>query len=264
MTNAAVENQESKVFNLQWKWIIIGLFFGLVLTIISIDLTASSYPGTIIPSFIVSVGFLIMGILVGYFSPGVTIKEASISGILMIVLLIILASILGQLNVIPLYYIIIAFIVGFLFSLLGGWIGEVLQGDKSKSKIAGLEWQWIIVGVVLGFIVSNFLFLVLSPKFTERIIIYSLGIGFILTGIVVGLKSPGVTIIEAAIAGAITAILDYLFLIYLSTQNIPIYAFSELKMSFTPILLVFIIGLILALLGGWIGEMIQQRYEKGK
>jgi hypothetical protein len=261
MANASTENMEKKVFNLQWKWILIGIFFGLILTVISVDLTASSYPGTIIPAFMVSAGFLIMGLLVGYFSPGVTIKEASISGVLLIVLLVVLALILSWLGNIPTYYIIVAFVIGFLFSLLGGWMGEVLQGDKSKSKVAGLQWQWIIVGVVLGFVVSNYLFLILSPKFTERTIIYSLGIGFILTGIIVGLKSPGVTIIEAAIAGAITAILDYLFLIFLSAQNIPVYAFSELTISFTPILLVFVVGLILSLIGGWIGEVIQGRSE---
>jgi hypothetical protein len=253
------------VSELQWKWIFIGLFFGLISTVIANDITSSSYPGTIIPAIVGSIsGFLIMGIVVGWLSPGVTIKEAVVAGIIMIFVLFIYLGFSGQLSVIPISYIIIALVIGFLFSLLGGWIGEILQGETEDKKSPGLQWRWIVVGVIIGFSISALLLLILAPKSSERTIIYLLCIGFITTGILVGKRSPGVTLIEAAIGGAITAILDYILFVFLLSQNIPVYVFFGVgtSLSFGTIIIVFIIGLVLSLIGGFIGEAIQSRYEK--
>jgi hypothetical protein len=266
------EVKNEKIMGLQWKWILIGLFFGLVITFLSMDLIAPNYPGSIMPTFIVMViGFSIMGIFVGYLSPGITIKESSISGIIMIIIFLLYFSILSQISI-PLYYIIVTSIVGFVFSLLGGWIGEVLQA-QSPQKTSGLQWSWIAVGVVLGFLVSNTLLLILAPKYNERTVLYILSIGFIITGIIVGLKSPGKTILESTVAGVITVLLDYLFIIFITTQNISIYVFQEqnltthtlqLKITVIQIIGGFIVGLILALVGGVIGEALQERMERQK
>jgi multisubunit Na+/H+ antiporter MnhB subunit len=68
----------------------------------------------------------VTGIIVGYKSPGVTILEAAIGGIVMILfnILFVYAGLDGEL---PFLVVLLAMIVGFVFTLLGALLGETMQ-----------------------------------------------------------------------------------------------------------------------------------------
>ena len=77
------------------------------------------------------------------------------------------------------------------------------------------------------------------------------------TGFVVGVKSPGVTLSEPAVAGLLVVILDWVFLrfvILLSSQTLP-----------TRYLIVgLVMGFLISLFGAWLGEKYQQGAEEKK
>ena len=136
-------------------------------------------------------------------------------------------------------------------------VGEELQGSLQRSAenktIAGLEWAWVITGTVIGFILNNIfvygLFALL--RFGVAGILISLGASFIIAGIIVGYKSPGVTIKEAALAGVLGVILNFLF----------IYFGFGAMLDIQYLIIGLVGGFILSFVGGWIGEEMQKRKE---
>jgi hypothetical protein len=79
----------------------------------------------------------------------------------------------------------------------------------------------------------------------------------VVTGFIVGVKSPGVTLREPAVAGLLVVILDWIFL-----------RFVILLSSQTLLTRYFIVGLIMgfliSLFGAWLGEKYQQSAEEKK
>ncbi len=241
---------------LQWQWIGIGTVIGVVLTTLLFQIMSDTFNSFYIPLFIGLLSYVIMGIIIGYKSPGYTIKEPAIGGVFAIIITMAILHYVFDYNP-PEGQLIVAPFIAFLLALLGGWVGEELQGSQERSAenktIAGLEWAWVITGTVIGFILNNIfvygLFALL--RFGVAGILISLGASFIIAGIIVGYKSPGVTIKEAALAGALGVVLNFLF-IY----------FGFGAMLDTQYLVIGLIGgFILSFVGGWIGEEMQKRKE---
>ena len=104
-----------------------------------------------------------MGIIIGYKSPGYTIKEPAMGGAITVVLVaIILAS--GFDYTFSLMEKLLAPVVGFILGLVGGWVGEQMQGTPEEAakeleeQKAGkqLQWGWIIAGTVVAFTLNAF------------------------------------------------------------------------------------------------------------
>ncbi len=249
-----MESQE--VTGLQWKWIGIGTIVGVVLTTLLFQIMSDTFSSFYIPLFIGLLSYVIMGIIIGYKSPGYTLKEPAIGGLFaMIITMAILHYVFNYTP--PEGQMIAAPFLAFFLALLGGWVGEELQGSQQRAAktttIAGLEWAWVITGTVIGFILNNIfvygLFALL--RFGVAGILISLGASFIIAGIIVGYKSPGVNDEEAALAGVLGVILNFLF----------IYFGFGAMLDIQYLVIGLIGGFILSFVGGWIGEEMQKRKE---
>jgi hypothetical protein len=250
----ATESQEGT--GLQWKWIGIGTVVGVVLATLLFQIMSDTFNSFYIPLFIALLSYVIMGIIIGYKSPGYTLKEPAIGGLFAMIITIAILHYVLDYNP-PEGQMIAAPFIAFVLALLGGWVGEELQGSRKRAAenrtFAGLEWAWVITGTVIGFILNNIfvygLFALL--RFGVAGILISLGASFIIAGVIVAYKSPGVTIKEVALAGVFGVILNFLFIYF---------GFGEmLDMQYLVIGLVG--GFILSFVGGWIGEEMQRRKE---
>lgn len=250
----AAETRKSS--GLQWKWIGIGTVIGVVLTTFLFQIMSDTFNSFYIPLFIGLLSYVIMGIIIGYKSPGYTLKEPAIAGVFAVIITIAILHYVFDYSP-PEGQMIAAPFLAFVLALVGGWVGEELQGSHERAaetkKVGGFEWAWVITGTVIGFILNNIfvygLFALL--RFGVAGILISLGASFIVAGIIVGYKSPGVTIKEAALAGVLGVIINFFFIYY---------GFGAMfDMQFLIIGLAG--GFILSFVGGWVGEEMQKRKE---
>jgi hypothetical protein len=204
---------------------------------------------------IISLGFISTGIIVGYFSPGRTVTEAAIAGGILMVLTIggiyfdfIKADSIGNVALFSL-------IIGMPLTQLGGWVGEELQEGTDTTR--KLQWRWIVVAVIFGYVLNNFsvFFVVSYPDFRFSTLRIFFAISFLVTGFVIGYRSPGVTIIEPAIAGFVILIFNYLF----AKLGLDIDFLAELDMM--DLIWIIVGAPVLALIGGWVGEKVQASME---
>ncbi len=240
---------------LQWQWIIIGAVVGVFLTSLAVFYVGSVFH-SFIPILVGGLSFILTGIIVGYNSPGVTIKEAALAGIILALLTVWVISI-GYEAGISVGDALLVIVAGFLLCLIGGWTGEKLQGEEPVPFRRGFQWQWVLVGTVIGLLVNTFFVAFFSPLFKLDLmrhtsylvfILAFWGLSFIVTGIIVGYKSPGVTITEAAVAGVVMVLFNLLI----------IYVGLETQLPVMVVVLAMIIGFVLAMFGGWIGEKMQK------
>jgi hypothetical protein len=245
---------------LHWKWVLFSVVAGLIVVGASYFIVAPAFQSVGIQALVMLVGFIITGVIIGYFSPGITINEASLGGALvMLVMLwvIYLSKVEIQFSIL---INLLLLIFGVVFSWVGGWAGEKLQGDKDSEGEAHEKkflWKWVLVGVIIGFALNVLFVFILSRLF----LVYAMKvafIGFILsflaTGFIVGLKSPGVTLREASVAGLLAVILDWLFLKFVLT----------LSVQALYLVIGLLLGLFLSFFGAWFGEKYQQSLQQKK
>jgi len=242
---------EEKNYPIQWKWILIGAAVGVILLALLVPIVNATFVNKTVPLLMGTVVFLLTGIIVGYKSPGVTIREAALAGLIAILLADVLMFWIFDIPLSPLHGITFV-VIAYLLALLGGWVGEVIQGTKGAAPSKhGIQWQWIAVGLAIGFILNYFsvFLLFIFFRFGEVGIVLSFALSFLIMGLIVGYKSPGVTILESALAGIGLIILEYfLITIGLGGGAFPAqYLMIGLAGSF-----------VLGLLGGWLGELMQE------
>ena len=235
---------------LRWSWVLGGVLLGSAL--ISIFLRIMD-PGLERPAVAVSVTVLsvvLVGIMVGYRSRGETIRETAVAGLLLVILTGIVAF---GLTDVDLRFEVWGFAVFFvpLVAMLGGWVGEILQGTLEEAyEDRRVDWPWVFVSVVIGITLSAYGVLLGQALFglttLQSLVVFALCFG--VTGWVVGYASPGVTMVEPAVAALVMMVADGAFVILF---------FEEL-----PVGQVFLVGFgggfLLALAGGWLGEMTQR------
>jgi len=248
---------------LHWKWVILSVVVGLVIVGASYLIVAPMFHSGEVQVLIMLGGFIVTGAIIGYFSPGITINEATLGGALVMVVMLILLAITNVEIHFSKSINLLLLILGVGFSWVGGWAGEKLQGDETSAgekNIKKFLWKWVLVGTVIGFAMNVLFVFLLSRFFPPHIFKLATGgfiVSFVLTGIIVGVKSPGVTLREPAIAGLLVVILDWIFLRFilsLSAQTLPtIYLIVGL-----------IMGFLFSLFGAWIGELFQQSSEEKK
>ena len=242
--------------SLEWKWVIVAVIVGLIIVGLSYFVVIPAFHSSAIQTLVLLVGFVVTGAITGYFSPGVTIREVSVGGAL--VMLITLAMLYGT-KVEMLHSDITNFLLlllGVAFSWVGGWAGEKLQGDDSETsgqQAHGIEWKWVITGVVIGFALNVILVFLGAPmmKFNLNFVLAVFLASFVITGFVVGFKSPGVTLKEPAIAGLISVVLEWFFLMF----------GINLKMETGYLVSGLAMGFFFSLFGAWLGEKYQASME---
>ena len=229
-----------------------SIVVGTMLVSVIVPLTATLFSGPFIPTLIGSIGFVVTGIIIGYFSPGITIKEPAIAGAILVVIALLVLYV-GFNFALTWFESLSAIGFGYLLSLLGAWIGEALQGHGA-TRTYGLQWKWIAVGVAVGFVLNNFFVFLVAPLFNINLmaVIVSFLVSFVITGFVVGYKSPGVTIKEASIAGLLTVVLDWLI----------VEVGFDLAVPVTYLFITLIAGYLLTMIGAWLGEKLQETYER--
>jgi hypothetical protein len=255
MTEKEMGNAPSKetITSIDWFWVAAGSVVGFLLIGLLVFMSSVKFHNPAIPYLIGGLAYIITGMILGHYSPGHTVKEAALAGLIIPITGILMIEFdLIRTHIVDLsvanYIALIA--GGILLTQLGGWIGEELEGYDHPTKF--IQWHWIIVASVLGFMLNCFiLFFVAIFVYKVIPIAIFLALSVVISGIVAGYKSPGHTEMECGIAGAITILADYLFLYFGLEIEIPVW-----------ILIVALIGGgIFGLFGGWIGERIQQREE---
>jgi CDP-diglyceride synthetase len=243
---------------LHWLWVGLSVAAGLLVVGASYYVVAPMFKNPQIQALVMLVGFIIAGAVIGYFSPGVTIKEAGIGGTLVAIIVLTVISLTkadvqfsGLTNVLLL-------VLGIVFSFVGGWIGEKLQGDEESKKekhATHFMWKWVIIGVIVGFALNVMFVFLLAPllKVNLMLVFIAFLVSFIVTGFIVGFKSPGVTLWEPAVAGLFSVVLDWLFLEVVITLHVDVsYVITGIAFGF-----------LLNFLGAWSGERYQSAMEKG-
>ncbi|MGA7161190.1 MAG: hypothetical protein WBZ48_09310 [Bacteroidota bacterium] len=241
----------------QWKWVAIGVVVGVVIIGGSFFIVAPTFHSTAIQSLVLLIGFVVTGGVVGYFSPGVTIKEAFFAGLILMFIfaLIFSATSLGTGQSKQFIYLLLVF--SGILSQAGAWMGEKLQGsfekkDGTAKDDVGFQWKWVLAGLALGLALNVMFVFLLAPLFNIdlNLIHIAFSVSFILLGFIIGYKSPGVTLKEPAVAGAIAVIGDWLFIQYGIQLPVPVgyIAFGVVE------------GFLLTLFGAWLGE----RYQLAK
>jgi len=204
----------------------------------------------------------VAGAVIGYFSPGVTIKEAGIGGTLVSVIMLTVISLAqsgGDKGAIEFSGLqnVLMLALGIVFSLVGGWIGEKLQGDEESQQErhqTAFNWKWVTVGVVVGFALNVMFVFLLAPLFkvNPTLELAAFLVSFLITGFIVGFKSPGVTLWEPAVAGLFSVLLDWLFLEVL----------VQLHVDVPYVVAGVALGFLINLLGAWVGERYQSMAER--
>ena len=122
-----------------WGWGIAGTILGVTLNIVLViilTLIMGANPSKFYIPFFLSL--FIVGIVIGRFSPGITIKEAGLAGLLIIAVDFDIIRLTLYSESIPLSYIIGGMLIGIIVTWIGGFIGEKMQASK-EAKVAKAE-----------------------------------------------------------------------------------------------------------------------------
>jgi hypothetical protein len=244
-------HNESK---LQWKWVILSVLAGLVIVGALYYIIAPTFHNGQIQVLVMLVGCIITGAIIGYYSPGITINEASVGGALVMLMMLFLLYITNAEIQYSLAINFLLLILGIGFSWVGGWAGEKLQGDDTSAEEAKNKkflWKWVIVGVIVCFALNIIFVFLLSKFFIVHLLKFAFAgfiISFVVAGFIVGFKSPGVTLKEPAVAGLIAVILDWVYLKFIISLPVPAMYLA----------VGLIMGFMISLFGAWLGEKYQQ------
>lgn len=248
----------------EWKWVIAGVIAGLIIVGSSYYIVAPIFHSPEIQALIMMVGFAITGVIVGYFSPGVTIREAGFAGGLVMLIMIVLlyGTDMDHDNLVSSELIdILLLLLGVGFALVGSWAGEKLQEASESVAEADkvddvFHWKWVLTGVIIGFALNVMFVFLTAPLFGVdlNVALVAFLVSFLITGFIVGYKSPGVTLKEPAVAGIFTVIIDWVFVEFV----------IKLTVDASDLIAGLAFGFLFALLGAWLGEKYQDAQEAKK
>lgn len=249
-TGVAEEGNEP----LRWVWVGAGVLLGAGLISLFVYLVDPSLEDPVAAAAVAVLSIILVGVLVGYRSPGETIRETAIAGIILLILLAIVGAGILKISVPALAWLMAPFLVAGV-AMLGGWVGEMLQGTLEEAyDDRAVDWPWVFVSVIIGVTLSAYAVFLGRALFDLSTLqsLFVFAASFLVTGWLVGFFSPGMTMIEPAIAAGMLIIADAGFIILW---------FDDLAASQT-LLIGFGGGMVLALLGGWLGEVHQRAHDR--
>jgi lysylphosphatidylglycerol synthetase-like protein (DUF2156 family) len=235
--------------SMQWSWVIVGVLIGGVLIAVFLNAVDRYLDRPAEDALVISLCVLLVGILVGGLSKGEALREAAVAGLMLSVLTLAIVAFQMRVQVSTLVWLTGPF-YAMVLALMGGYVGEMLQGTLEEAHVdKAVDWPWVFVSIIVGFTVSTyslFLLRALMPADAGSDLYIFAG-AFVLTGLIIGFFSPGKTMVEPAIAAA-GMILAHSGFVLLYIDPPP---------AIDSLLFVFAGGTLLALLGGWLGEMLQ-------
>lgn len=232
---------------------LISAIVGSVITLFLAYVSGSSFSALPFPMIALLCGFVIMGIVEGILSKGVTILEPAIGAVLVGLVLFL---VLPMMNVrgfesMNSAVLVIALVNGVILSALGGWVGEKLQGtlDDDIPDEHPIDWGWVLCGAALGttitMLISSSLVVVLGYHLLNHFL--SFFGGLFAAGFIIGLRSPGLAIKEAGVAGFLAVVL-----------NVDIISVALGILPIETILAGIVLGVICTLVGSFVGEKVQE------
>lgn len=235
---------------------LISAFVGSVVTLFLAYISGSSFSALPFPIIAMMCGFVVTGIVEGILSKGVTILEPAIGAVLVGVVLFAVLPMMNVRGLIDLDNALVLVITmnGVLLAALGGWVGEKLQGtlDDDIPDEHPMDWGWVLCGAVLGttltMLVSSSLVVVLGYHLSNHFAAFFGGL--FVAGALIGIRSPGIAIKEAGVAGFVAVVL-----------NIDIISVALGLLPIETILIGVVMGIFSTLLGSWVGEKIQESRE---
>lgn len=234
-----------------------SVVIGCIIVILFSWMSGESFANALFPTMAMLSGFIITGFLIGIMSKGVTILEPGLGAIIVAIVTYFVIPLLNVKGFQGLWtadwFIILMNAITFTF--IGAWLGEKFQFgvvEQAQSTSPNIDWGWIIAGTILGITITLIIVNVLDLILGHNPHLFAIPYFFAIfcTGLVVGWKSPGITIKEAGLAGFLTITIDF--------DIIRLLLINEKPIQLGYIIGGLVIGFIVAWLGGWVGEKIQQ------
>lgn len=234
-------------------WVIYGSILGILLTAIAYFGVVSDFNSAPIQFVSLAVAYIFAGIFSGYVSDGQVFKEIGIAGaIVTAATLFFILAFPGRIELTQ-TTLIYGIIGSIILTYLGAWVGGNMQLEpeilKSDKEIAGFRWNWVVVGLILGFGLNVLFSIILAPIYTKDLMIafYMFMLSAFLTGGITAWYSPGITIKEPALAGVFAVLVEWILVEFV------------LEISLTAVTLVIglTIGFLLTLSGAFLGEKLQ-------
>lgn len=240
-----------KTFHIDW--VLYGSALGIAVAAASYFGIVSEFKSELIQLVALATSFIFAGMLTGYLSDGVVMRESAVAGALVALATVALIYIFpGRIELSGLS-IVLGMAGGIGLTFAGAWAGEQIQGDHgvldNDIKIAGVRWKWVFVGVLLGFALNILFSIILSPLYGKSLDIafYMFCFSTLIMGISVALFSPGITIAEPAMAGVIAVFLEWILVEFV----------MDLHVETTNLIIGLGLGFVLTLVGSFVGEKIQ-------
>jgi hypothetical protein len=227
---------------------------GTLLVSVLVSIVENEPPRPDVAILVGGLTFLLTGVLVGYKSPGRTIVEATVAGGVVGVMTALVLTIGFGLEI-GAGVLATGWIAILILTTIGGTIGEILQGTiqpDARDKV-GLAWSWVAVGTALGVVMNAYSVFVVKALFEPPglVLFASFCVSFVLAGIFVGYSSPGVTILEPAVAALLMVAIDAVLILTIFHAPFPMML----------VVLGWVMGFGFALLGGIVGERMQAAVE---
>ena len=240
--------QEKNTFHM--RSLLISIPVGVAAVSLFSFLSGHSFATGPFPVLAILLGFTLTGMIVGYMSEGETILEPGLASIAVACITYFLIPAMGRgyTDMVPEEDLLVM-MNGVLFTFVGALVGEQLQGtldDGLDQK--QIDWSWVFAGCMVGITIAFTVVSILSffMGYQEWVHFVAFAIGLLSTGFIVGRRSAGKTIWEAALAGLITVIIctDFVFIALVTFDS-------------SYIVLGLLLGVVASLVGGIIGEKMQ-------
>lgn len=235
---------------LRWAWVVAGTALGAILLTVFIRLVDPGLQEPGVDALLLTLSLLLTGVLVGRRSAGKTIREAALAGFVLLLLATALTTALMGVRVPALVWAAGPFYAA-LVAMLGGYVGELLQGTLEEAYVdRAVDWPWVVVALVIGFTVASCTVFLLRAwvSTSPALALMAFAASFFVTGFFVAYSSPGITMVEPAIASALMTVLFAGF----------IFVWIDPPPSVEAIAGSFLAGIFLGVSGGWLGETLQK------
>lgn len=127
------------------------------------------------------------------------------------------------------------------------------QSGAPPPEADPLRWAWVGAGVVLGSVLISLFVYFVDPGLERPLVDgFQVALAVVLVGILVGYHSAGETIREAGVAGLVLLALTAIIAVWLLGLR-----FDPFVWLLAPFCIV-----LLAMAGGWVGEMLQATLEE--
>jgi hypothetical protein len=246
---------------LNFKIIALTFIVGLAITLGFAYIMSMQLATALFPTIALMAGFIVTGFLIGFFSKGVTFVEPGIGSILISIVLFFLIPALNLRGFEGVWNSdwMIIFMNSILLTFVGAWLGEKFEDSSLNSEMlikGNFDWGWMIAGTIMGItfsmILVNLLDLVLGHNPSGFVIPYF--VALLVSGLVVGWKSPGYTVLEGGLSGFLTVTMVF---------NIArLTLITEEPIGEWYIILGILLAFVVSIIGSWIGEKIQSSREK--